>query len=72
MGLFNHENLQVSCHKDKKTCRFIKGFRKLICSISESKRILKGRLIRYDVIPDKVAIPETIPESIAAMPLIPE
>ena len=45
MGLFNHENLQVSCHKDKKTCRFIKGFRKLICSISESKRTLKGRLI---------------------------
>ncbi|AKV64129.1 hypothetical protein PGA7_00009090 [Porphyromonas gingivalis] len=30
MGLFNHENLQVSCYKDKKTCRFIKGFRKLI------------------------------------------
>ena len=45
MGLFNHENLQVSCYKDKKTCRFIKGFRKLICSISEIKRTFKGRLI---------------------------
>ena len=44
MGLFNHENLQVSCYKDKKTCRFIKGFRKLICSISEIKRTFKGRL----------------------------
>ncbi len=32
----------------------------------------KVSLIRYDVIPDKVAIPETIPESIAAMHLIPE
>ena len=50
MGLFNHENLQVSCYKDKKTCRFIKGFRKLICSISESKRILKGRLIKFIMI----------------------
>ena len=47
MGLFNHENLQVSCYKDKKTCRFIKGFRKLICSISEIKRTFKGRLFRH-------------------------
>lgn len=46
---FNHENLQVPCYKYEKTCRFIKGLRKLICSISEIKRTFKGPLHRYPI-----------------------
>lgn len=47
MKLFNHENLQVSHCKDKKACRFIKGFFKYNTLNISDWMVFKERLYKY-------------------------